>query len=230
MKKILISLLAALIVPCGTFAQTTTQVAGNGQTYAVGGITVVLLNPQALFTNKQSFLTFNPLFNGQFSYGSNGIGVAQANQFFVGQFKITNGAGVGSNVLNLHTFAFSNSGTTITAPSDAVGNPYSLLNLKCLAIQNLGVLNAPSETNILIVNVPSSAIAFTNGVTPYIEGVLEGPPTNAVVSNTPCLFKYSLGDVGWPVGATTTNSIFFTNPIAGSVILVNVYALGSTNQ
>ena len=230
MNKILNSALLILMLALPAMATTTTQVAGGGSTTVNGGLQVTLLNPQAIYTNRQSFV-FNPLFNGVFGYGSNGVGVANANQFWATQYKITNGALVGTNVLNLNTMAFSNAPTGITAPSDAVGNPFSLQNLKCVVIQNLGVIGAPSETNALIVENPAGAIAFTNAFgLPFMEFMLEGPPTNAVSSNTPCFFKYSLGDQGWQVGTTLTNSILFTNPVLGSVITVNAYFLGSTNQ
>ena len=230
MKLFIRSILVLCLLAMPAWAQTTTQVAGSGQSTVTGGLTIKLLNPQSIYTNSQIF-AFNPLFNANFGYGTNGVGVANANQFFAGQFKITNGALVGTNVFNLHTMTFSNAPSGIVAPNDAVGNAFSLLNLKVLAFQNLGVVGAPAESNVLDVVLPTGAIQFTNVYGhPFLETSIGGPPTNAVSSNTPCVLSFNAGDVGWIVGATASNSILFTNPVASSVVLVNVYALGSTNQ
>ena len=228
-RKILLPLAILSSALCG-FSQTTSQVVSPSTVSFGMGLT--LQNPTAIYTNKQVF-NFLPMFQGGFSYNSNGVGPGSANQIFVTQLKITNGALVGTNVLNLHNMAFSNT-AAVTAPNDAVGNPYSLLNLKVLAIQNLGISGAPQETNMLIVTTNGPTAGWTNyyGL-PNLIATIPGPSTNSSgvpnATNTPVLVLANSGDVGYYVGASLANSLLFTNPGTGT-LLVNVYVVGSTNQ
>ena len=220
--------LAATLACCSAFAQTTSQVNGN----VALSMNYLLANPQPLYTNTPVF-SFPQFINGQITWGTNGVGAGHANQLFIGQFSITNGALAGTNVFNLHTLTMSNMPSGNITPNDAVGNAFALLNVKMIAIQNIGVSNAPSETNVLsLTTAGMGAIAWTNQWgQPNFSCTLPGPATNYTYSNTPTAFYWVPGDIGTTVGATASNSIVFTNPVANSSpLLVNVYVIGSTNQ
>ena len=216
-----IAVLILLMLARVTLAQTSSQVSGNVN----ASFNLQIANPLALYTN---LLALNqPLITGQaLSYGTNGDGVCRANQMYVAQFFITNGALVGTNVLNLNTMAMN--GAT---PNDAVGNAFSLRNVKMLAFQNLGVSGSPSETNVIIVTTNGPATGWTNywGL-PNLVAMLPGPGTNATQTTTATSILWGPGDVGWIVGTAANDSILFTNPVPGTVSVLNFYAVGSTGQ
>lgn len=223
MKKILVSF-CSLFAAASCFAGS--QIVN---TTVTGGINLSLQSPSSLYTNQLKLQLFN-FFSGGLNYGANnGVGVGCANQFFAAQFSLTNGALVGTNWLNLH-----NSGANGATNSDAVGNAISILNIKAIGIQNLGVGSTNNnETNILYITTPPGAIAWTNGWGGQnLNVAIPGPPANYVAnsSNTPAAIFWSGGDVGWPVLAATDNTIVLTNPVPGTVITGNIYIFGSTNQ
>jgi hypothetical protein len=224
MKKIL-SLL--LLAPMLSLAQTTSQVSGNFSENMT--FTLQATNP----VGSASFpLAYQPVIQGALTYGSNGVGIGNANQLFAGYFPITNGAGAGTNVLNLNTMILSPQGSFLPT-NDYVGNPFSVRNIKMVYLQNVGT-NASaslSESNEVDVILPPSAIAWTNVYGhPFIECVLPSPSGAPSVANATGVTFWCPGDVGWPVGLTASNSIFFTNPISGTVSYVKAYFIGSTNQ
>jgi hypothetical protein len=225
MRKQLVRIFVGLMLAMPTFAQTTSQVSA---TVNAQFLSLSLSSPSSLYTNT-FLLNYVPLVNGTLSYGVNGAGVANANQLFIGQYLITNGALSGTNYINLNTM--SNAGTGILV-SDPVGNAYSIRNIKSIVVQNAGLVSGNNnETNMLIFENVPGAIGWTNNYgLANLTLTIPSPGTNATVSNTPTSFNWNGGDIGWPVLAATDNTIVLTNPNPGTVLKANIYVIGSTGQ
>ena len=211
-------------------AQTTSRVSGQVN----ANINVTLLTGNNLFTNvfQINGAPLTPFISGTLSYGANGTGPSCANQLYIGQYLVTNGAAPNLNWINLYAPTnYSSSGVA----TDPVGNLLTIQNIKFIAIQNAGAVNGGNntETNWLCVTTPAAnGKAWTNAYgEPFMQCVIPSPFTNANATNTPVAILNSLGDIGFAVGATLSNTIVLTNPILGGPVLVaNVYIIGSTNQ
>jgi hypothetical protein len=222
-------LVAVLLLGAPAFAQTSSQVFGTFST----SCNLTLRNPLALGTSTfplQTALISANTISGPTGVNTNGPGAA--NQLYAAQYLITNGAAFGLNMINLNTFS---------NVSDAVGNNFSLRNLKWIAFQNLGQAGFPNESNVLKVTVPLAGVVAGAGWTNYLTGdpnigaIIPGPSVALTLSNTPLSMFWAPGDIGWPVGTgNVDNLILLTNPIATSgstnVLTVNVYVMGSTSQ
>jgi hypothetical protein len=221
MKKILLSLTAAFLSGVLLFAQSTSQVSGP----VSAGVNLTLQNPLSLGT--ASFpLALPSLVQANLQTG---VGIGKANQLFAAQWTVTNGFG---RKLDLYNFG---------GISDPVGNPYAMLNLKLLMFQNLGASTGViGETNALLIMSTNSPDTFTNLLGQFVSGAattnsgitLPGPSGAPGSANTPTLIFWSPGDVGWQIGpnpAGTNHVLVLTNTAPGSVITVNIYAVGSTN-
>ncbi len=198
------------------------QVTGNVQS----SIALTLQNTNNPLGVSAFPLSLQPLLQATLQSGT---GIGKANQLFAKQYLITNGALVGTNVLCLWNMSSNNTGN---ATSDPVGNAYALTDLKLLIIQNIGQVGTPLETNALFVTTPAGATAWTNWLgDPNFTTVIYGPSATPAAANTPTAIYWNPGDAAATVGAAAIdNCILFTNVTAGTVIAVNVYAVGSTGQ
>jgi hypothetical protein len=149
---------------------------------------------------------------------ANGVGIGKANQLYQAQILLANGT---PQTLDLYAYG---------AVTDAVGNAFALTNIKMMAFQNLGVSGTPVETDTLTIGGTSSSAALTSFLLTNASGIIiPGPSGTPSSQNTPTALFWAPGDVGWTVGASSTNhELVFTSNASGHTILVNIYIIGST--
>lgn len=149
---------------------------------------------------------------------SNGVGIGKANQLYAAQLNVAQGT---PQTLDIYALGGGN---------DAVGNPFTMAQVKLIIIQNLGVSGSAAETDTLTIGGTSSTAALTSLLATNASGIiLPGPAATPDSTNTPTMILWAPGDVGWTVGSSTTNhQLVFTSNASGHTIVVKVYIVGST--
>lgn len=185
-----------------------------------------LTAPQLI--GSSSFPLSIPTFvQGALTYPStptNGQGIGKADQLFATQMTLVNGT---PQDIDLYALGGGN---------DAVGNAFTMANVKLLAIQNLGVDGSAAETDTLSIGGDGTSAAWTSFLGTNASSIIvPGPavampsPGNFNPTGTPTVAFWAPGDVGWAVGASTTNhKLQFTSNASGHTIRVNIYIVGST--